>query len=171
MLKAILCPHHFLVVSLRISDSCSLGICLVWRRFLSRRFTTETFYAMHQNPLPKKLGLLQGFRRQSLTLHPAQHWKRFCDMVHAFAGFRCAIVVASIGPPGDRGNHSMSAIHWNQCDGKVVCQNSWGCNLNPFIEIHSSDSVRGWVVEVVISSTVVPKDGKQQKIEPPPAKM
>ena len=60
MLKAILCPHHFLVVSLRISDSCSLDICLVWHRFLSRRFTTETFYAMHQNTLPKKLGLLQG---------------------------------------------------------------------------------------------------------------
>ena len=64
----------------------------------------------------------------SLSLRPAQTWKHFCETVHAFAGFRCAVVVAESEPPEDRGDHEMSAIHWNQCDGKVVCQNSWGCN-------------------------------------------
>ena len=120
----------------------------------------------HNNSIPPKAmwpdecaGFIGEFRHQwptaihsiSLILHPAGNWKHFCDMVHAFAGFRCAVVVASIGPPEDRSNHSMSAIHWNQCDGNLVCQNSWGCNLSPFVEIHSSDFVRGWVVEVVIS--------------------
>lgn len=171
-----LCSEFSLATCAAHSLQCKYGL------FLSDETLLDKW---HSNTIPPKAmwpdecaSFLGEFRRQwpftihtmSLTLHPAQHWKHFCHMVHAFAGFRCAIVVASIGPPGDRGNHSMSAIHWNQCDGKVVCQNSWGCNLNPFIEIHSSDFVRGWVVEVVISSTVVPKDGKQQKIAPPPAK-
>ena len=172
-----LCSEFALATCAAHSLQCKYGL------FLSDETLLDKW---HNNSIPPKAmwpdecaGFIGEFRHQwptaihsiSLILHPAGNWKHFCGMVHAFAGFRCAVVVASIGPPEDRSNHSMSAIHWNQCDGNLVCQNSWGCNLSPFVEIHSSDFVRGWVVEVVISSSVVPTtEGKQQKIGPPPAK-
>ncbi len=172
-----LCSEFALATCAAHSLQCKYGL------FLSDETLLDKW---HNNAIPPKAmwpdecaNFIGEFRHQwptaihaiSLTLHPARDWKHFCQMVHAFAGFRCAVVVATIGPSEDRGNHSMSAIHWNQCDGKMVCQNSWGCNLSPFVEIHSSDFVRGWVVEVVTSSTIVPtKEGKQQKIAPPSAK-
>lgn len=64
--------------------------------------------------------------------------------------------------------HSMAAIHVQEQDDTIICQNSWGADDNPFIVVSRQQYVEAWLVDPCIVDTVVPtQDSKQLRSQPP----
>ena len=109
-----------------------------------------------------------AFHRPRLKLHiMLDTWAKFCTCVTAFAGFRCVIVVAYMDESFSS-THSMGAVRVNQHNSSATCQNSWGPDDKPLLQICQRKFVNAWAVEPCIFESVVPTEaGKQLKIATP----
>lgn len=108
-----------------------------------------------------------AFHRLRLKLHTLDTWSKFCACVTAFAGFRCVIVVAYMDETLSS-THSMAAVRVNQHNMSATCQNSWGPDDKPLLQICQRKFVNAWLVEPCIFESLVPTEsGKQQKIGTP----
>jgi hypothetical protein len=102
-----------------------------------------------------------GISHFILDLMPLDTWSKVCKAVSLFAGYRCIVIVAKLSADvgGEQhSTHSMVGVHWNYSDLTIACQNSWGTEAHPFVNVNQESFVEAWLVNPLTIETKVPGD-------------